>query len=76
MDTSSQEKSARTLAQSLVNYHQLNNPSAHGPKEWWCQVPAIEESGYIFVDYAMIGAFLEGNPILLEEAKDRSDWKQ
>lgn len=52
----------------------LNNPATYGPKEWQHQVPATEESGYISVNYTMIGATLEDNPTLLKEAKDRYDW--
>ena len=58
------------------NYRVLNNPNARGPKEWQHQVPAIEENGYISVDYAMIGATLEDDPISLKEAKERSDWNK
>ena len=68
------EKSAWILAQPLLNYHVLNNPATCGPKEWQHQVPTIEETGYILVDYAMIGATLEDDPISLKEAKERSDW--
>ena len=68
------EKSARILAQLLLNYRVLNNPAARGPKEWQHQVPTTEETGYISVDYAMIGATLEDDPISLKEAKERSDW--
>ena len=68
------EKSAWILVQLLLNYRVLNNPAAHGPKEWQHQVPTTEETGYISVDYAMIGATLEDDPISLKEAKERSDW--
>ena len=52
----------------------LNNPNSHGPKEWKHHVPAVEESGYITIDYAMIGATSEDDPLSVKEAKDRSDW--
>src|ERR1700678_3630915 len=68
------EKSARILAQPLLNYRVLNNPDAHGPKEWQHQVPTTEETGHILIDYTMIGALLEDDPTLLKEAKARSDW--
>ena len=68
------ERSSRILAQPLVNYRLLNNPSARGPKEWKHHVPAVEESGYITVDYAMIGATLKDDPLSVKEAKERSDW--
>lgn len=68
------EKSTRILAKPLMNYRVLNNPAARGPKEWQHQVPATEESGYISVDYAMIGTSLEDDPISLKDAKERSDW--
>src|ERR1700678_3329632 len=68
------EKSARILAQPLLNYRVLNDPSARGPKEWQHHVPTTEENGHISVDYAMIGASLEDDPTSLKEAKARSDW--
>src|ERR1700678_339655 len=68
------EKSARILAQPLLNYRVLNNPSARGPKEWQHHVPTTEENGHISVDCAMIGALLEDDPTSLKEAKARSDW--
>src|SRR5271168_2346335 len=68
------EKSTRILAQPLLNYRVLNNPAARGPKEWQHQVPTMEETGHISVDYAMIGASLEDDPTSLKEAKARSDW--
>jgi hypothetical protein len=37
-------------------------------------VPAVEESSYITVDYAMISATLDDDLLLLKEAKDRPDW--
>jgi hypothetical protein len=43
--------------------------------EWQHQVPAMEESGFIMVDYAMIGASLEDDLLLVKEAKGRSDWE-
>jgi hypothetical protein len=68
------ERSSRILAQPLVNYRMLNNPNSRGPKEWNHHVPTVEESGYITIDYAMIGATSEEDPLSLKEAKDRSDW--
>src|ERR1700678_3871696 len=68
------ENSARILAQPLLNYRVLNDPSARGPKEWQHHVPTTEENGHISVDYAMIGASLEDDPTSLKEAKTRSDW--
>jgi Reverse transcriptase (RNA-dependent DNA polymerase) len=38
------------------------------------QVPAMEESGFIMVDYAMIRASLEDDPLSVKEAKGRLDW--
>jgi hypothetical protein len=54
----------------------LNNPNSHGPKEWQHQVLAVEESGFITVDYAMIRASLEDDPLLVKEAKGRPDWEK
>ena len=68
------ERSNRILAQPLVNYWLLNNPNFRGPKEWQHHVPAVEEAGYVTIDYAMIGATLEDDPLSVKEAKDRPDW--
>jgi hypothetical protein len=71
-----QEKSARILSQPLINYRMLNNPSSRGPAEWRHHVLTTEELGHISVDYAMIGASLEDDPLLLKEAKERLDWPE
>jgi transposase InsO family protein len=68
------ERSARILSQPLINYRLLNNPNSRGPTEWKHHVPTTEELGHITVDYAMIGASLEDDPLSLKEAKERSDW--
>src|ERR1700678_2441230 len=68
------EKLTQILAQPLLNYRVLNNPAARGPKKWQHQVPTMEETGHISVDYAMIGALLEDDPTSLKEAKASSDW--
>ena len=69
-----QEKLTRISLQPLINYRLLNNPNSRGPKEWQHQVPAVEESSLIMVDYAMIRASLEDDPLLVKEAKGRLDW--
>jgi hypothetical protein len=66
-----QEKLACILLQPLVNYQMLNNPNYCGPMQWRHHVLTMEELGHISVDYAMIGASLEDNLLLLKEAKER-----
>ena len=55
--------------QPLINYWLLNNPNSHEPQEWKHQVLAVEESGYITVNYAMIGATLKDDLLSAKEAK-------
>ena len=62
--------------QPLINYRLLSNLNSHGPKEWQHQVLAVEESGFIMMDYAMIRASLEDDPLLVKEAKSRQDWEK
>jgi hypothetical protein len=70
------EKSACILSQPLINYQMLNNPSSHGPTEWRHHVLTTEELGHISVDYAIIRASLEDDPLSLKEAKERLDWPE
>jgi hypothetical protein len=62
-----QEQSSHILAQPLVNYQLLNNLNAHGQKEWRHHVPTVESS-HIMINYAMIGASLKDDPLLVKEA--------
>jgi Reverse transcriptase (RNA-dependent DNA polymerase) len=71
-----QEQLTCITTQPLINYRLLNNPNSHGPKEWQHQVLAVEESGFIMVDYAMIGASLEDDLLSVKEAKGRPDWEK
>jgi hypothetical protein len=68
------KRSTHISSQPLINYRLLNNPNSCGPKEWQHQVPAVEESSFIMVDYAMIRASLEDDLLSVKEAKGRSDW--